>query len=135
MRTPAGTEGEVTRADLKKMMFVFFVSAIAFALGTLLMGVLLFRSYEENTDLRRQIRAQGGDYELASGRNTMTHPCTREERHAAIDDCRRQIKELQARISALRTRSCSAHDEFHLGCTACDLTDEQYVRTVLMCEK
>lgn len=42
----------MTRADLKKMIFVFFVSAIAFALGTFLMGVLLFRSYEENADLR-----------------------------------------------------------------------------------
>lgn len=68
MRAPTSAESEVTRADLKKMIFVFFVSAIAFALGTFLMGVLLFRSYEENMDLRRQIRAQGGDYELASGK-------------------------------------------------------------------
>lgn len=69
MRTPAGAEGEVTRGDLRKMMFVFFLSSIAFALGTFLTGVLLFRSYEENADLRRQIRVQDGDYELAS-RNT-----------------------------------------------------------------
>lgn len=65
---------------------------------------------------------------------TYTAP-TREERNLEIDDCRRQIKELQARISVLRSRGCSAHDEFHLGCTACDWADEQYVRTTLMCKK